>query len=217
MKVVIKLGGVNGSGKTTVATALLKEIKPTVHDVVLPATGKATQIHKGSWGGKRVWVLGKYDTACGGMDTISDKHDRYQLVEEVVRAKGKTAPDIVFFEGLITGKTYGALGELSEAHHAFGEARWLYAFMDTPFDVAVQRVLTRRATAGNSAPFDPERTMRPTYDSCTRLESYLRGTAVGRVDIRVDHPVLTLKHQQRPATLAKQVLRKAEEIHDAGF
>lgn len=212
MKVIIKLGGVNGSGKTSVATALIKAINPEVLPYKL-ASGKTTELRRGLHNGLPVYILGKYATACGGMDTISDKFDRFDMITDIA---AKREDCIIFFEGLITGKTYGALGELSEVHIKRKRARWLYAFMDTPFDVAADRVRQRRAIAGNHSPFDPERTMRSTYDACVRLESYLRGDAVGKVPVKVQ-PVISLPHKQKPIMLARKLMTRARELYDAGF
>lgn len=210
MFTTIKLGGVNGSGKTTVAREVIKlaDAQPKSYKLT---SGKNTDVHYGRFGGLEVVVLGKYQNACGGMDTISDKLDRLMLVKDMGQ-KGR----IVFFEGLITGKTYGALGQLSEANVNAREGRWLYTFMDTPFDVAADRVLQRRAAAGNHAPFDPERTMRSTYDSCQRLESYLRGDAVGKVSV-MEQPVHVINHKARSATAARKLLDRAVVLYHEGF
>lgn len=213
MFTVIKLGGVNGSGKTSVARSVMDEMDNLQECGVLLPSDKRTKVYLGRVDGYPVVVLGKYDTACGGMDTIGDKHDRQWLIETYAK---KNSDNIILAEGLITGKTYGALGRLSEAHVDAKVGRWLYAFMDTPFDVAVERVLARRQAAGNAAPFDPERTMRPTYESCTRLADYLRGHAVGRVEV-MQQPVLMLNHKHKPARLAKALLEYAIGIHRAGF
>lgn len=211
-KTVVKLGGVNGSGKTSVMTAIIKALDPVVLEYALPS-GKLTELRKTAYKEVPVYILGKYATACGGMDTISDKHDRFHMVQDIVEStRGR---GIVLFEGLITGKTYGALGELSERHLDAKKARWLYAFMDTPFEVAAERVRARRAAAGNHAPFDPERTMRSTYESCRRLESYLRGEAVGRVEVR-QQPVISLQHNRKPAWLAMELMKRAMELHNEG-
>jgi hypothetical protein len=212
MKVVVKLGGVNGSGKTSVANALIKATNPEVLPYRL-VSGKTTELRRGLHNGVPVYILGKYATACGGMDTISDKEDRYQMIADIATKRGDA---IIFFEGLITGKTYGALGALSEKHVKARRARWLYAFMDTPFDVAADRVRQRRLAAGNSAPFDPERTMRSTYDACVRLESYLRGEAVGKVPVKVQ-PVISLPHKQKPIFIARKLMSRARELYDEGF
>lgn len=189
MTIVVKLGGTNGSGKTSVARELIKVMKmnPTIRKV------NSSKI-SGYVGGKPVWaVLGSYENVCGGMDTISDKEERLNLV----RASSESGlHKVVFFEGLITGKTYGAFGAMSEEPEHKG--RWLYAFMDTPFDVCVERVMARRAARGNAAPFNAERTMRPTFKSvqATALKAQKQG-----------HKVLWLPHNHTPALIAMQLIK----------
>lgn len=207
MTVVVKLGGVNGSGKTSVARALMEHVGGAKKGALIMPDGRSLPYYSAPYSNAEVYVLGKYETACGGMDTISDKHDRIAMVETV--AKKKNA--IVFFEGLITGKTYGAFGEMSEDHHRKGKP-WLYAFMDTPFDECVRRVLQRRAAAGNHADFDPERTMRPTFNSCTRLEQKLRSGLLPE-DADWQHHVTSLDHARKPHTLAKRLMDRALELH----
>ena len=129
------------------------------------------------------------------MDTISDKFERLALIEKYLTLK----PEILIFEGLITGKTYGEIGKISERPAQHG--KWLYTFMDTPFEVCVERVLQRRKAAGNNAPFDPERTMRPTFKSCLGVA---RNTgAPGHHVIAVNHK---LPAKKAAAELLKQVL-----------
>lgn len=204
---VIKLGGCNGSGKTTVARAIL-DITDAERAEFELVSGKRSAFYYGKFNDVPVRILGKYDNACGGMDTISDKEDRFEMVRGMAARYAKSG--LVFFEGLITGKTYGALGELSEMHQK-GRSKipWLYAFMDTPFDICVERVLKRRAAAGNDAPFNPERTMRPTFGSCERLPEKLRD---GRLH---PHPVHMVSHKAKPETAARQLLNAALEIHYA--
>lgn len=204
---VIKLGGCNGSGKTSVARGLLDAMtKQKRHEYQLKS-GKTGVFYRGRYDftGVDVYVLGKYDNVCGGMDTISDKEDRFSMVQDLSESNPKA---IVFFEGLITGKTFGALGDLSVAHQALN-IPWLYAFMDTPFDVCVDRVLMRRARAGKAdEPFDPERTMRPTFNSCTRLAQKLRNGTLP------EFPVMLLPHKRGPKTLAQLLMNKAAEVHN---
>lgn len=204
---VIKLGGCNGSGKSTLARAILDltaEGEP--REYVLPS-GKKTKYYSGSWHDVPVLVLGKYETACGGMDTISDKDDRYSMVVNLTEGRyGKR--NIVFFEGLITGKTYGALGQLSELH-VKSRIPWLYAFMGTSWEECVARVLKRRQAAGNLEPFDPERTMRSTFNSLQKLEQKLKNGTLP------PHPTHRIAHTLKPATAAKQLLNKALEVHNA--
>lgn len=202
---VIKLGGTNGSGKTTVATALLEVAKGLPDKWA--GNKKNPNFYRGEYRGLEVLVLGSYASACGGMDTISDKHERLAFVEWACQP-GR----IVFFEGLITGKTYGALGELSEQHVYANRGRWLYAFMDTPFEVCVARVLQRRQAAGNHNPFDPERTLRSTHRSCLHLSQRIAQTRESRAGSVHPHPLIMLDHSKQPAALARQLLQRAEAL-----
>lgn len=200
MATVIKLGGCNGSGKSSLARAIMSHILTKPKEVTL-LSGKRTVVHTAAYSDADFVVLGKYETACGGMDTISDKEDRLELLRRTITGKGHK-DRIVFYEGLITGKTYGAMGELSES-----TGNWIYAFMDTPFDVCVERVLARRAARGNTEPFDPERTMRPTFRSCEALSRKLiDGTLPG-------HDVYHVNHKHQPPTAAKNLVNYALKFH----
>lgn len=213
MFVVVKMGGCNGSGKTSVARGILE------HMGAVPCTfkgaAKSPNYYVGTYKGVEVVVLGSYETACGGMDTISDKLQRLDMVQKMCKP-GR----IVFFEGLITGKTYGAFGELSETHVNGKKGLWLYTFMDTPFEVCVERVLQRRAQAdrgGKRGELDPERTLRPTYESCASLLRKIRGVQRAKIGPQpMAHPTLELNHKKKPAVLAQQVLDAAVEMFDAG-
>lgn len=206
--VIVKLGGCNGSGKSSVVNAILAQAvvrRPFLYTPV----NQTSVIGRPRIGGYTIdhpavppelfsstYILGKYETACGGMDTISDKEDRLALLRKYSR-KG----NLVIFEGLITGKTYGAMGAMSEQRHH--RNRWLYAFMDTPFDVCVKRVLQRRRAKGNDAPFDPERTMRSTYKGVQAVA--VKAKAQG-------HEVLWLRHTADPNELAATLLAAAREV-----
>jgi hypothetical protein len=203
---VIKLGGCNGSGKTSVARALLEKYK------MRPVEFKRNKPHvyEGEALGHQLVVLGSYASVCGGMDTISDKEERLALV------KGYAARDtkrIVFYEGLITGKTYGAMGALSDTPGQKGH--WLYAFMDTPFEVCVRRVMSRRTERAIAkgmdsvdalkygAELDAERTMRPTFKSIISTEARAR---------EAGHKTLWLPHDKTPAQIVSVLMKQAEKM-----
>lgn len=209
---VVKLGGCNGSGKTSVARALMKHVScDGMTQGTFSGAAKSPNFYRVRYSGAEIYVLGSYESVCGGMDTISDKEQRLALLRAMCKPNR-----VIFYEGLITGKTYGAMGDLSEGHVKKGKGRWLYAFMDTPFEVCVERVLQRRAAAGNDGPFDPQRTMQPTYDSCDRLARKLRGEiALRDGSFLHPHPVHMVDHRQKPITAARKLLDRALELHHA--
>lgn len=189
---IVKIGGCNGSGKTSLMRAVM------AHMGVTPVPSNK-YLNRGEYSSAHQEVLGSYANVCGGMDTIGDKNTRYNMVLRAAK------PDtVVWFEGLITGKTYGAFGELSETPKHKG--RWIYVFMDTPFDTCVERVLARRAAKGNDAPFDPERTMRPTFKACE---------SVARRAKEAGHMVWMVNHTHSPAVAAKRLVGKVMEFHNA--
>lgn len=204
MFTVIKLGGCNGSGKTSVA----REVMKIVNAQPIPKRQRHNFAYRGFLEipvvSIPVMVLGRYETACGGMDTISDKEDRFQLLVNSCMPN-----TIVFMEGLITGKTFGRMGAWLAEQEAKGKCRAIWAFMDTPFNVCVDRVLMRRLAKGNDAPFDPERTMRSTFNSCETLEAKLR-------DGRLPAPamVMSLKHKKRPGEIAAGLMTAAGRLHN---
>jgi thymidylate kinase len=196
---VVKLGGCNGSGKTSVVRAVMAmfDFKP-IHwhgnaGKVKQYEAMISKSNSLSAYFDYIVVLGDYRNVCGGMDTISDKNDRLAMVEHFCTFNKTNQRTLVVYEGLITGKTYGAMGELSEKCRL----PWLYVFMDTPFEECVARVLKRRKTKGNNAPFDPERTMRPTFKSCLSVAK--RAEEAG-------HPVLQLEHKLSPEKLAGRII-----------
>jgi len=183
---IVKIGGVNGSGKTSLVRALMDHWpkgkdglngwapqpliigKPKIGEYVRPlqrGEPLATIFDE-------VVILGDYRNVCGGMDAITDKEDRLGLVAQYAERGYRGRKSLVVYEGLITGKTWGAMGAL--ALDTREQVPWLFTFMDTPFSVCVSRVLGRRAAKGNATAFDPERTMRPTYKSCLRVEEVAR-------------------------------------------
>lgn len=188
MSIVVKLGGCNGSGKTSLVSDIIFR---AVSEPVTPRGARRPEAYRGMYEGIPVYILGSYENVCGGMDTISDKEDRLKLIKKYVLKDG-----IVFFEGLITGKTYGAIGEISDKQ----KGRWIYAFMDTPFETCVERVLQRRKARGNMAPFDPERTMRPTFKACA---------SVARRAQEMGHEVVLVNHKLAPAKASTHLLALA--------
>jgi hypothetical protein len=143
---VLKLHGTSGSGKTTAVRELM-ELAESI-EVVGPSKQRPLGYCL-KFEGERVptFVVGSYESTCGGVDTIS-KAD-----ELVSRIACYVPHGHVVFEGLLVstylGKVYGFLKTQPDT---------VWAFMDTHIEECVERVKKRRLTAGNVKPFNEDNT-----------------------------------------------------------
>lgn len=158
---IIKIHGCSGAGKTTAARSLIENAvegeKTLVHLPLAEGYGKplgknaAVTVYSLKLKGvaETVFLLGNYDgLACGGVDGVSDFRHIFMLLENF-HSHGH-----IVFEGLLQSTYYGKMGEHSLK---FGKD-YIYAFIDTPVDVCLQRVEARRAAAGNKGKFNPQNT-----------------------------------------------------------
>jgi len=143
--VILRVAGTFGSGKTTAVRKFL--------------TGYPTQELKGSDGkikGYRVdvpeltspvFVLGSYHNVCGGCDGIPTQDE---IAERILAAHPMGH---VLYEGALVAAS-GLKGAVTIAIHPTGCD--VYAFLTTPQDVCIERVIGRRQAAGNEKEFDPK-------------------------------------------------------------
>lgn len=181
---ILKIHGTSGSGKTTAVRSLIDKsiLTPVVFDwhykdKIRPTTAKIIEIMVPDCP-KRIFILGKYDNTCGGVDTISDVNQVGHMIDKL---HGDGDVHIVY-EGLLTSTYYGWLGK-----HSWQFAdEYIYAFLDTPLELCIERVKARRKAAGNDRPFNEV----PTSDK------YL---AINRLKKKLGpmgHRVATLEHEK---------------------
>lgn len=191
MNQVVNIRGCNGSGKTTAVRRFLDRLPST------PLGGKpgrpaGYRVDATAWGIQvPVFVVGSYENTCGGTDSIKTQEE---IAERVVKAHGHGH---VLVEGLLMSKSSagGHVAPILKEHGA------IFAFLDTPWQVCLERVLARRLEAGNDKPFDPEKTMRSAYEQCHRSAELL--TEAGGYDVR-------WLDWQNPITQVVGYLREAE-------
>jgi hypothetical protein len=106
------------------------------YEMLLPNSGKLR-------------VVGRYTTDCGGCDGIQP----YSLIWPRVCEYAKLGH--VLFEGALISCSYGNIGRDSEV---YGN-RMVFAFLDTPLEVCLERVRKRREAKGNFKPLDPKNTL----------------------------------------------------------
>lgn len=171
---IIKLHGTSGSGKSTVARQLMEwGQKWTICDPKIEAYRVDIEGLRHS-----IYVLGRYETACGGMDTLHA--DQQMLLINKYAEKGH-----IFFEGLLSSEYHGRLGALLDTYPDV-----VYAFLDTPVEICVERVILRRQESGNTKPFDPANTINR-VEKIKKLQTKL--TRLGKWVVEVDHTRAHLK------------------------
>lgn len=143
-----------------------------------------------------VGIVGRYETACGGCDTIKTQDE----ICDRVRAFA-TRGDVIF-EGLLVSVLYERYAKLCEELSATrrrveaGQEKvlgrpsdllppFIFAFLDTPEELCVERVKARRIAAGNETPLNEANT-RDKWSICQRVAEKL--TEAG-------HPVVWLNHE----------------------
>lgn len=148
---IIKLHGTSGSGKTTVARGLMAKAnavdkikvdeidrnRPAAYRLIMPNLMNP------------IYILGPYETTCGGLDSLSDADDHIWLLNHF----GDQGH--VFYEGLLQSGFYGRIGEASEK---WGDDH-VFAFLDTPLDTCLDRVKKRRIERGTTTEFNPDNTI----------------------------------------------------------
>lgn len=170
---IIKLHGTSGSGKTTVARALMDMGAVTpIYSVARKVEAYKVEIPGLN---QPLFILGPYNAICGGLDGISDVNDHIRLLHAAA-AQGH-----VFYEGLLGSEYYGRIGKESERY----AGDHVFAFLDTPIELCISRVIERRLAKGNTKPLNEANT-RGRVAKIERLK-YRLDNEFGRRTIVIDH------------------------------
>lgn len=157
---IIKLHGCSGSGKTTVARAILTYAKHVVEVTPDGATKPEAYLCELPGYQEPVCVLGSYKNNCGGMDSFASDAPSIIAAIEAYHEMGH-----VFFEGLLLSTYYGTVGKHLEK---YGDD-FICAFLDTPILVCLERVTHRRDVNGSKNKFNPQNTI-DKYNTIERLK-----------------------------------------------
>lgn len=179
--VILRIAGTFGSGKTTAMRAffdyptniLMSGKKIAGYRVDLTSQGISAP----------AYVLGKYDNTCGGTDAIKTQAE---IAEKILKAHPLGH---VLYEGALVSAS-GLGGQVTQAIHGTGCD--VYAFLDTPQSLCIERVKGRRLAAGNEKEFDPKNLI-DKFESVVNCYKNLRaagGYDVRLIDHRDPHPAL---------------------------
>ncbi len=172
--IILRIAGTFGSGKTTAMRGFFNY----PHTVLMSGKKIAGyQVDASSAGIMQpIFVVGKYDNTCGGTDAIKTQAE---IAEKILKAHPHGH---VLYEGALVSAS-GLAGQVTQAVHPTGCD--VYAFLDTPQDLCVERVKGRRLAAGNDKEFDPKNLI-DKFESVVNCYKNLRKE--GTYDVRlIDH------------------------------
>lgn len=187
MSTVIAIKGTNGSGKSTVVRELIDRLgKQSNLRVNGKEAGYRCKYEDGS-----LFVLGKYKTAvCGGLDSSFSYGG---AADDLLLCIDKLAPQgHVVCEGVIAITSYG-FGRVTRFATKLRRKghRMIFARIDTPAEVCVERVKQRRLEAGNMKPFNPEGLLHK-YESILKSQEKLSQAGYDARILPHEEPLQTL-------------------------
>ena len=168
MNLLVSLRGTHGSGKSHLVRQLLERYDAQPTDV--DKKGRPNNYVMTLSNGDKLFVVGSYVNACGGCDGIQP----YSLIWPRVAKFAELGH--VLFEGALVSSSYGNIGRSMES---YGD-RAVFAFLDTPLQVCLDRIQQRRLAKGNIKPLDPKNTIGK-MNSCNGTISKIRDVFHRRV------------------------------------
>jgi predicted ABC-type ATPase len=186
MSTIIAIKGTNGSGKSTAVRALIEHLgKQAILRVNSKEAGYRCRYKDGS-----LFVLGKYKTACGGLDSSFSYGG---AADDLLLCIDKLAPQgHVVCEGVIAITSYGhdRMTRFADKLKRRGH-RMIFAHIDTPAELCVERVKQRRLAAGNTKPFDPAKLL-DKYQSILKSQEQLLAAGYDARILPHEEPLQTL-------------------------
>lgn len=141
--------GTSGSGKSTMVREIMSAYKPSFQKIMRVGRKRPIRtIHQHVNGGRELAILGHYEAACGGCDTINELDDVFELVRKEL-SNGRN----VLFEGLILS------GEIIRTDILVRESPTQIFCLTTPVDKCIAHVGDRREARGADRLFNHKNTI----------------------------------------------------------
>lgn len=166
---VINIRGTSGAGKSTLVRLVMEHYGS---EDLKNGTGKAVGHVCPS---ANLRIVGRYDKPCGGCDAVKTQDEIEIFVQRFARLGN------VIFEGLLVSGITERYAELARSTRS---ADFIFAFLDTPAEVCVQRVSQRRTERDASPEFDYKNTI-DRWNSLQRVRRKL--AAAGLTVVELDH------------------------------
>lgn len=160
---LLNIRGTSGSGKTHIVNELMRlypDIKAVYNNDLdhVPQYGGPFRLPKQRKqplyylmhraGGRPAALLGHYERACGGCDTISSLDTIFGLAREHAEA----GHDVIF-EGLLVS------AEFNRSDALFGDFPHTVLRLATPMEQCVASIQSRRDARGDERPLNPKNTL----------------------------------------------------------
>ena len=147
---VLDIRGTHGSGKSWIVHQLIAEAITREYQSGYISEEGSTEAIATYIPTHHIAALGMYDRVCGGCDGI-------RSAEEVCRRVRLLAHEYtnVILEGILVAHTFQRYANLakeillSDEHHPY-----IFCFINTPYEVCIQRVQERRVARGKAAEFN---------------------------------------------------------------
>ena len=170
---IINIRGTSGSGKTVIIRGIMEKFSmrvPLGDNIKRPIAYELS-----ADGLPTTYVMGSYENVCGGCDTIKtqdeicDRIRRYALQGHVL------------VEGLLMSHIFGRYAELAKELYPIP---YVWAFLDTPLQVCLDRINMRRRAKGKLDPVNPENTTKKWHD----MRRVFKKCELAKLDVRwLDH------------------------------
>jgi hypothetical protein len=159
---IVNIRGTSGSGKTTIVRRIMELCGPPAP---LGGTERRPYGYLLAGPGADLYVVGSYENVCGGCDGIKTQD------EVCERVRGASAQGDVLFEGLLISHLFSRYASLARE---LSPTPFIFAFLDTPLEVCLQRVQDRRLQRKpDSPPLNPTNTIQKWHD-CRRAYQKFR-------------------------------------------
>lgn len=183
----INIRGASGSGKSTVVRKVMEHfgiesefrLQKMMLDINNPENNKKISrklppISAYGLQGTPTRVLGRYETDCGGCDTIATQ----QEIEDRAEFYAQHGDYHVIFEGLLLSTIFDRWLKFAKRNEDLG-CRFIY--LTTTPEECVEAVRARREASGNTRKFDPQLTI----DKCRGIQRQIEKFKTLAPEVRV--------------------------------